>query len=313
MIGPRSKHQRLAALLGHVLSSTGPEHETAVAAFHRYCEQHGVAYGDLAFTDNEQQRHAEEMFEEALRRAEGEAQKLKKDNEKLRKEARAAKAQAAQSPELKPPDEAAAFVKAALSVDAAKLSIRDRNQIGRRLAKDSSYAGTHRCLSHDLPFGALVQAELEHHKAMKKEAKAQRKNVPMPTAEEHLVAVFGCSKQWAYRCRDAWRIVTGDSWVSIFAYFYGNRLPSQDEDGTVREGWRDPDFALTITVDVIVRWDREYAKLPGSDEPVPRPPSAKQILATMKQKYGMLRDACLKSSDMALRAMAERLNAEPQE
>jgi hypothetical protein len=120
-------------------------------------------------------------------------------------------------------------------------------------------------------------------------------------------------KTGAYRCRDAWRIVTGESWESIFAHFYGNRLPFQDEDGTVHDGWNDPEYAETVTVDKIVRWDREYAKLPGSDEPVTRPPTAKQRLATMEQKYGALRNACLNSTDKTLRATVEKLDAPPQE
>jgi hypothetical protein len=99
--------------------------------------------------------------------------------------------------EPRPPDEAAAFVKAALGVDVANMSAGDRQNMGRRLAKESSDARTNKSLSHDLPFGALVDAELQHHKVIKKEAKEKRKNEPVPTAEEHLVAVFGCSKQWA--------------------------------------------------------------------------------------------------------------------
>ena len=184
--------------------------------------------------------------------------------------------------------------------------------MGRKLAKESSDARTNRCLSHDLPFGALVDAELQHHKAMKKEAKAQRRNEPVPTAEEHLVAVFGCSKQWCYRCRHAWKVVTGDSWELIFAHFYGNRLPYSDEDGTVHEGWRDPKFTLTITVDVIVRWDSEYAKFPGPDNPPPKRVSTQKKLATMIRKYDALRDACMHSNDPALREVVERLDAEPE-
>ena len=123
--------------------------------------------------------------------------------------------------------------------------------------KESSDTRTNRCLSHDLAFAAVVDAELQHHKAMKKAAKKEQKNEPVPNVEEQLIEVFRCSKQWCYRCRRAWKIVTGDQWAAIFAHFYGDCLPYRDEDGVVHEGWRDPEFTLTITVDVIDRWERD--------------------------------------------------------
>lgn len=200
-----------------------------------------------------------------------------------------------------------------MSVDVANMSAGDRQKLGRRLAKESSDTRTNRCLSHDLAFGAVVDAELQHHKAMKKAAKKEQKNEPVPNVEEHLIEVFRCSKQWCYRCRRAWKIVTGDQWAAIFAHFYGNCLPYRDEDGVVHEGWRDPEFTLTITVDVIDRWEREYAKSSGPDEPPPQKVSAKKQLATMARKYQALRDVCLHSNDPALRGMVERLDAEPKE
>jgi hypothetical protein len=70
---------------------------------------------------------------------------------------------------------------------------------------------------------------------------------------------------------------------------------------------------MTITVDLIARWGRDYAKLPGPDEPPPPKVSAKKQLATMARKYQALRDVCLHSNDPALRGVVERLDAEPKE
>ena len=77
MIAPKSAYARLIALLGHIVNSTGPEHEQAVAAFKRHCEQHSIAYGDLLFTDEEQLRRSQAQFQAAQQQAEAEAQKLK--------------------------------------------------------------------------------------------------------------------------------------------------------------------------------------------------------------------------------------------
>jgi hypothetical protein len=244
-------------MFGHILTNTGPERDRAIEAFNGKLKASAINYDDLRLSNSADDPR--EMIDQLRRERKNKEEAFARASERLKAaeaaEARVRAAKKKDAPVTLPDPAGFAATDFTRHVDPDRLEKMKESmlwELGRGHVSSVKTVTGNRTVAHDLPFGAIVIEALKRFKVAYYPAGTR------PTKKAFLKRTFGCSPQWAYRCKQAWEIVNTDDWPQMLLNF--------------------PDGA-TISVDEIVKWERKWNQN-GDDKPEKR---------TMKQRYNDLR------------------------